>query len=82
MILLPVTNIGKVENSSVVIVLAREDGVVDVCRMSIGNWMGFMSTLARRLHPDYYVSTHSWCPIVQSLKKEVSDTLIFEDKEE
>lgn len=46
LILIPVSNISKVENSSVVVVLTREDDVVDISRVSICNWMGCTSVLA------------------------------------
>ena len=74
MILLPVANIGKVENPSVVVILAGEDGVVHVPRMSICNRMGFILALAESFHLYHYTATHSWYPIFQSLSKVVSDT--------
>lgn len=39
-ILVPVANVSKVKDSSVVIVLAREDDVLQVSRMSICDRMG------------------------------------------
>lgn len=52
LILIPVSNISKVENSSVVVVLAREDDVVDISRVNICNWMGCASVLAGLLDQD------------------------------
>jgi hypothetical protein len=37
LVLLPLRNIFEIENAGVVVVLTREDGVVDVGRVHIGN---------------------------------------------
>lgn len=39
LVLVPVIHVGEVEDSSIVVVLAGKDDVVEVGGMSIGNWM-------------------------------------------
>jgi hypothetical protein len=51
LVVLPLVNIGKVKDSSVVEVLAREDDVVKVPRVRVGDRVGFLSSASamRRL---------------------------------
>lgn len=72
LILIPVANISKVKDSSIVVILAWEDDVFQISRMSVCNWMGCTFALAGTVHLDRSANTHSWYPIVRNLIEMVS----------